>query len=158
MKVERERQDCQIVLFIRGALCLMKQAKPQSDAPMWERTKHLDAKERDLLWAAANGDLDLLVRVLDARIIRAHDSLKMTALHFACRHGHGGEKKKTLFFCSFFFCFSSSHVFEQRLFVFCWRKGPTPMRGTKRECVPCILLRIMAILNAWRPCARARRR
>ncbi len=92
-----------------------------ASAPMWQRTKQLGKSERELLLAAAQGDVALLVSLLgtaDIQVsaegkkrkpetrgrperrsfdavsdltccLQACDSLKMTALHFACRHGHG---------------------------------------------------------------------
>ncbi len=30
------------------------------ETPMWQRTKHLEKGERDLLWASANGDTNML--------------------------------------------------------------------------------------------------
>lgn len=57
---------------------------------MFARTRHLKKGEKDLLWAAANGDADLVSMLLDDQgaDVKACDSLRMTALHFACRHGH----------------------------------------------------------------------
>jgi ankyrin repeat protein len=57
---------------------------------MHVRVKLLAKLEKDLLWACANGGVDLVTAALDSGAdITACDSLKMTGLHFACRHGHG---------------------------------------------------------------------
>jgi ankyrin repeat protein len=68
-----------------------------SDKPMHARVKLLAKLEKDLLWACANGGVDLVCAALaQGADIKACDSLKMTGLHFACRHGHADVVKTLL--------------------------------------------------------------